>query len=57
MSTTLRIGQALQRFYQLILSTIDFVAAPVIRIFKPADRNYPATGVQPYEGDPNRTDR
>ncbi|MCU0570175.1 MAG: hypothetical protein MUF49_26825 [Oculatellaceae cyanobacterium Prado106] len=31
---------------------MQFLLSPVIRIFSPSDDNYPATGVQPFDGDP-----
>ena len=31
---------------------IRYISSAVIRIFSPSDDNYPATGVQPFEGDP-----
>lgn len=42
-----------------IISTIEimfkqvirYIAGAVTKIFSPTDNNYPATGVQPYEGD------
>ncbi|MGB8698572.1 MAG: hypothetical protein WCD18_04075 [Thermosynechococcaceae cyanobacterium] len=31
---------------------VRFVLSGVVRLFSPTDDNYPATGVQPYEGEP-----
>lgn len=31
---------------------IRYISGAVTRIFGPTDDNYPATGVQPFEGDP-----
>ena len=37
-----------------ILNIIRFVSKGVTRIFAPNEETYPATGVQPYEGTPNK---
>jgi hypothetical protein len=37
-----------------ILSVIKFISKGVTRIFAPNEETYPATGVQPYEGTPNK---
>ena len=31
---------------------LGFMATPLSRIFSPSDDDYPATGIQPFEGDP-----
>ncbi len=31
---------------------IDYISSATTRIFSPNDDSYPATGVQPHEGDP-----
>ena len=35
-------------------SAFQFLSEAVLEIFSPARDNYPATGVQPFEGRPNR---
>lgn len=57
MSISLRIKQIAQKVYQTVLSMINFVATPVARIFKPTEHHYPATGVQPYGGDANHSNK
>jgi hypothetical protein len=51
MSTT-RWRQAAQTIKELPQRIIGFVSGAVTRIFAPSDDDYPATGVQPFEGDP-----
>lgn len=36
---------------------IQYVSGAVARIFGPSDDSYPNTGVQPYEGEPNKKPR
>jgi len=51
---------AIKRNLQKIIHTVEvipqqvirYIASAVTRIFSPTDDNYPATGVQPFEGDP-----
>jgi hypothetical protein len=57
MSISRRVSQAFKQVYKSFLAMIAFVATPVLRIFKPTEHTYPATGVQPYEGDPNKKER
>lgn len=49
-------NEGLQKFVSTIKDlpqqVIRYISGAVIRIFGPTDDNYPATGVQPYEGDP-----
>ncbi|MBW4623790.1 MAG: isochorismate synthase [Cyanosarcina radialis HA8281-LM2] len=35
----------------MVRQTFDFIAAAARRIFAPTDDKYPATGIQPFEGD------
>ena len=39
---------------KVIDDLIQFFSEAVSRIFGPTDDQYPNTGVQPFEGDPNR---
>jgi hypothetical protein len=34
-----------------------YIISAVARIFSPNDDNYPATGVQPFEGEPNQEEK
>lgn len=52
MSITQRFSYTVKKLYRAVLAIIAFVAAPALRIFKPTEHTYPATGIQPYEGDP-----
>ena len=49
-------NKTLQNIIHAIVSVpqqvIRNISSPAIRIFSPSDDNYPATGVQPFEGDP-----
>ena len=43
-----------RRFESLLslpLRIIRYVASPITRIFGPTDDEYPATGIQPFEGE------
>lgn len=44
------------KFRNIFDELIQFISGAVTRIFTPTDDEYPATGVQPFEGDikPNR---
>jgi hypothetical protein len=48
------IQQSIVALWNGILSIIKFVSRGVTRIFAPNEETYPATGVQPYEGTPNK---
>jgi hypothetical protein len=39
---------------KVIDDVIQFVSGAVSRIFAPSDDKYPETGVQPFEGEPNK---
>jgi hypothetical protein len=36
----------------LVRDAFQYVSEAVVRIFKPANDDYPETGVQPFEGEP-----
>ena len=42
----------LQVTLDAIKRLLGYMATPMSRIFGPRDDDYPATGVQPFEGDP-----
>jgi hypothetical protein len=33
-------------------SMVRFIVSRVMRLFSPTDDDYPATGIQPYDGEP-----
>jgi hypothetical protein len=35
-----------------VRNAVHYVSEAVLRVFRPADDDYPATGVQPFEGEP-----
>jgi hypothetical protein len=39
---------------KMIDDVIQYLSGAVSRIFSPHDDSYPNTGVQPYEGEPNK---
>ena len=47
-----KLWQAVQYPFKALLQVIRYVSAAVLRIFSPSDEQYPATGVQPFEGAP-----
>ncbi|QIR40070.1 hypothetical protein HCG51_27400 [Tolypothrix sp. PCC 7910] len=52
MSTTTKIGQILQAIVEVTQQVIRYIYTGATSTFTPSNDNYPATGVQPYEGDP-----
>jgi hypothetical protein len=46
-----KIRQLFDNFAKIVRQTFDFIAAAARRIFAPTDDKYPATGIQPFEGD------
>lgn len=42
--------------FKWLQDALESFSRSVARIFSPSDDNYPATGAQPYEGEPNRED-
>lgn len=52
MSILKKLWQAVQYPFKALLQIIGYVSAAVLRIFSPAGDRYPATGVQPFEGEP-----
>jgi hypothetical protein len=43
--------------YKLFDSITQYISEAVVRIFSPSDDAYPATGVQPFSGEPLRETR
>gem|GEM_PF-652088 len=52
MSTDKTPRNSVQAITSLPQRVIHYISSAAMRIFSPSDDNYPATGVQPYEGDP-----
>ncbi|MBD2354426.1 hypothetical protein H6G41_07265 [Tolypothrix sp. FACHB-123] len=50
--STNKFGQIIQSIGELFQKIIQFVYSAATRAFSPNDDDYPASGVQPYEGDP-----
>jgi hypothetical protein len=48
------IGRISKSITNLIQKIVNYLSGGTTRIFTPTDDNYPATGVQPFEGDINR---
>ena len=50
------INKTIQNIIHTIATTpqrvVQYVFSAAIRTFSPSDDNYPASGVQPFEGDP-----
>jgi len=51
MSAT-KISQPIRFLVKAIQETAQFLLEAVISIFSPTDDNYPATGLQPFTGEP-----
>lgn len=51
MSTSKKLWQPLEYIFQAPQQVLSYIAGAVRRIFGPTDDQYPATGVQPFEGD------
>jgi hypothetical protein len=52
MSNSAQAQNVLQVFMSSLKRLLGYMATPMARIFGPRDDDYPATGVQPFEGDP-----
>lgn len=52
MSETKSSSNIIEIFKRIPLQVIQFVSGAAVRIFSPVKDDYPATGIQPYEGDP-----
>ncbi|BAY62834.1 hypothetical protein NIES22_29100 [Calothrix brevissima NIES-22] len=52
MSTITKVRQAIQAIGNFFQQIIQYISIAATRAFSPSDDNYPATGLQPYEGDP-----
>lgn len=50
-SITLKVLIYLKVLLYFFDSLFQYFAEPITRIFGPDDNSYPATGVQPYQGD------
>ena len=45
------LSQRLRGLMDALINGLSFIGKPIGKIFGPTDHQYPATGVQPYEGD------
>ncbi|AFY47701.1 hypothetical protein Nos7524_1839 [Nostoc sp. PCC 7524] len=52
MTTSNNFRQKIQTIPNLGMQVINYISGAVARIFGVRDDDYPATGVQPYEGEP-----
>jgi hypothetical protein len=52
MSTSGKTRQILQSIKNIPQQVMNYISGAVSRIFSARDDDYPATGVQPFEGDP-----
>lgn len=52
MSSSARVREILQSIKNIPQQLINYISEAVTRIFSPRNDDYPATGVQPFEGDP-----
>jgi hypothetical protein len=52
MSIFKKVQRKIQHLFIAIQRVIQYIAKPVTRIFSPTDDQYPATGVQPFTGEP-----
>lgn len=52
MSKSGRTQEILQSMRNIPQQVMNYISEAVSRIFSPRDDDYPATGVQPFEGDP-----
>lgn len=52
MSINRRLRESILTIATIPQRVIRYIASAVTRIFGPTDDNYPATGVQPFEGEP-----
>jgi hypothetical protein len=39
---------------KVVADAIQYISSAVVRIFSPTDDDYPMSGVNPYEGVPNK---
>ena len=51
MSILKKILQSVQYPFKALQQIIQYILAAVLRIFSPDSDQYPATGVQPFEGE------
>jgi hypothetical protein len=53
MSSNNKLGNVFKTILDLPQKVVSFITTAATRIFSPNDDNYPATGVQPFEGEPS----
>lgn len=52
MSIIQKMRQILQSFLEAVQRVTNFILGAFMRIFRATDDKYPASGVQPFEGEP-----
>lgn len=52
MFSSMKIGKVFQSVKEAPQQAFDYISDAVFRIFSPTKDNYPATGAQPFDGDP-----
>lgn len=56
MSSSTKLQEIIRSITEVPQKVINYISGGVSRIFGPRDDDYPATGVQPFEGDPPKDD-
>lgn len=46
------ISKITEKIVQSVQTVVSYISSAAARIFSPRDDDYPATGIQPFEGDP-----
>lgn len=54
MSDNNKLGNTFKAILELPQKLVSYITTAATRIFSPNDDDYPATGVQPFEGEPNK---
>lgn len=53
MSSDRKWGNTFKVLLEIPQKVVRFLTSGVAKNFSPTDDNYPATGIQPFEGEPN----
>lgn len=56
MSSNSQWGNIFKAIIEMPQKVVRYITSAA-RIFSPSDDDYPATGVQPFEGEPNQEDK
>lgn len=57
MSSNSQWEKIFQTIIEMPQKVFHYITSAAARIFSPSDDDYPATGVQPFEGEPNKEDK